>query len=128
MIVINLGASIFLAKYIGITGIFVGTLLSRLLTVGIFDPYIVFKKGLKQPLRNYYKLHGIYHMVTIISGLITLMIFNNWIVYSIGGWIIKGICVFLMLNILYCLVFFKYSIFKELVERLKAILRKIAYE
>lgn len=127
MIIVNLGSSIILAKYIGITGIFIGTLLSRLLTVGTFDPYIVFKHGLHFPLRKYYQAHGIYHVVTIITGAIMFLVFNNWITNSVIMWVIKAICVFILTNIMYIVVFFRNPNFVDAKKRVISILRKIIY-
>lgn len=114
MIVVNIVSSIILAKYIGITGIFVGTILSRVFTVGVFDPYIVFKHGLKMPLINYYKSHSIYHIVTFIVGFALSFIFNKWKISSLVWWILKAICLFLSINVIYIILFFRYRAFAEL--------------
>lgn len=127
MILVNLGSSIILAKYIGITGIFIGTLLSRLLTVGTFDPYIVFKYGLHSPLKKYYQAHGLYHIVTIITGAIMFLTFKNWITDSVIMWVLKAMCVFILTNILYIIIFFRNPNFKDAKNRVISILRKIMY-
>ena len=114
MIVVNIVSSIILAKYMGITGIFVGTILSRVFTVGVFDPYIVFKHGLKMPLINYYKSHSIYHIVTFIVGFALFFIFNKWKISSLVWWILKAICLFLSINVIYIILFFRYRAFAEL--------------
>ena len=127
MILVNLGSSIILAKYIGITGIFIGTLLSRLLTVGTFDPYIVFKYGLHAPLKQYYQSHGFYHVVTIVTGAVMFIVFRNWITDSVFMWILKAICVFVLTNILYIIIFFRNDNFKDAKNRVISILRKVIH-
>ena len=52
---INLFVSIILAKQYGIIGIFIGTVLSTLLTCSWYEPYILFKHGLKKPVRIYFQ-------------------------------------------------------------------------
>ena len=127
MIIINLSSSMILAKYIGITGIFIGTLLSRLLTVGTFDPYIVFKYGLQSPLKQYYQSHGIYHVVTITSGAIMFFVFRNWITDGVFMWVLKAICVFVLTNILYIIIFFRNDNFKDAKNRVISISRKVIH-
>ena len=125
MIVINLFSSILLAKYIGITGIFIGTLLSRLLTVGIFDPYIVFKYGLKISLQNYYKAHGLYHIVTLIVGTLLFLLFSKWLTTTALLWIIKAVCVFVTVNLIYVVIFFRHPLFMDLKLRISEIMGKV---
>ena len=127
MIIINLSSSMILAKYIVITGIFIGTLLSRLLTVGTFDPYIVFKYGLQSPLKQYYQSHGIYHVVTITSGAIMFFVFRNWITDGVFMWVLKAICVFVLTNILYIIIFFRNDNFKDAKNRVISISRKVIH-
>ena len=125
MIVINLGSSIILAKYIGVTGIFIGTLLSRLLTVGTFDPFIVFKHGLKMPLRKYYSAHGVYHTVTIGVGALLFFLFDKWMTDSVVLWIIKAITLFVLVNCIYIILFFRNPSFVDLMERIRQIVKKV---
>lgn len=127
MIIINLVSSIILAKYIGITGIFIGTLLSRVLTVGIFDPFIVFKYGLKMPLVNYYKAHGMYHTVTIIVGTVLFFVFKNWTTHSLMWWMLKAMCLFVAVNLLYIIVFFRNKAFIELRKKFSNLFKKVLY-
>lgn len=125
MIIINVAASIFLANRIGVTGIFIGTLLSRILTVGIFDPYIVFKHGLKKPIIKYYQAHGIYHLITIGMGCFIFLLFNLWETNSIVGLILKAVTVFGLTNLVLVMFFYKTDNFKDMSERFVNILRKI---
>ena len=82
MVIINIVSSIILAKYIGILGIVIGTLLSRLLTTAWFDPFIVYKHGFKSSPKKYYKKYIMYLTTFIILG----VLFNkltSYIVISI---------------------------------------------
>ena len=121
MIIVNIGSSIILAKWIGVTGIFIGTLLSRVLTVGIFDPYIVYKYGLHANLREYYLYHCKYHVVALIIGSIIFLSFSQWRVSSFLMLVIKAIVVFLYVNIAFFIVFHKNRYFLEAIMRIKGI-------
>jgi oligosaccharide translocase len=127
MIIVNIVSSIILAKYIGVTGIFIGTLLSRLFTVGTFDPFIVFKYGLKMPLLNYYKAHGMYHIVTLTIGATLFFIFEKWTTPTLLWWIAKAICLFISINILYMILFIRYTVFIELSRKFYGIFKRILY-
>ncbi|WP_416258724.1 lipopolysaccharide biosynthesis protein, partial [Clostridium perfringens] len=45
--IVNLIFSIVLAKYIGIVGIFIGTIISNILIVEFWKPYVLFKEGFR---------------------------------------------------------------------------------
>ena len=128
MILVNLGSSILLAKQIGAAGIFLGTLLSRLLTVGTFDPYIVFKHGLHQPLKKYYQSHGFYHGITLVTGAAMFLLFDPWVTDGIVMWILKALCVFGLTNGIYVAVFFRDPVFQDLQVRIGKILKGIRHE
>lgn len=127
MIIINLGSSIVLAKYLGVTGIFIGTLLSRLLTVGTFDPYIVFKYGLHMSLKKYYKSHILYHIITLCTGTILFVLFAKWTTTTVLAWIIKALCLFISVNIVYMILFQKNKSFIDLCDRIKKVTKRIFY-
>ena len=128
MIIINILSSIILAQYIGITGIFAGTLLSRLLTVGTFDPFIVFKYGLKMPLKYYYRSHVIYHLTTVMVGAVLFLIFKNWTIQSFLLWCVKAICLFIIVNLIYTILFFHHPEFVDLKKRINDIFKKVLHE
>lgn len=52
--IINIVVSIFLAKRMGLLGVLLGTTITRVTTNVWYDPYIVYKCGLKKPLNKYY--------------------------------------------------------------------------
>lgn len=129
MVLINIGASVILVKWIGITGIFIGTLLSRILTVGTFDPYIVFKYGLHQKLRKYYASHIFYHTITLVIGFVMYFIFMKWKTTNMMVWIIKAISLFLLTNAVFVLAFWKNKNFIEIKSRITNIMEhRFKYE
>lgn len=52
--IINIVASIILAREIGISGIFIGTVLSRMLTYFWYDPYVIYKYVFKKSVKIYF--------------------------------------------------------------------------
>ena len=52
--IINIVSSIILAKYIGLAGIFLGTIIARVTTSTWIDPYIVYKHIFKERVSEYF--------------------------------------------------------------------------
>ena len=52
--VINIAASVVLVQHIGIIGVIIGTIISKIATFTWYDPYIVFKHALTGSLFNYF--------------------------------------------------------------------------
>lgn len=63
---INLAASIALAIPLGVDGILLGTFLSTMTTCFWMEPYVLFRYGLKSPLRSYF---AFYAKNTIVTGI-----------------------------------------------------------
>jgi len=126
MVVVNIVSSVILGYFIGIMGIFAGTLLSRLLTVGIMDPFIVFSKGLHKPLVEYYKSHLLYHLIVIAVGFLLYFLFNGWYVNSFVQWLVKGCVVFLSVNLIFGLLFYKTSPFQSAKKRIMGLVHHVS--
>lgn len=65
--VINIVVSILLARKIGLLGVLLGTTITRITTNVWFDPYIVYKYGIKTSPQKYYKRWIEYLVVIIID-------------------------------------------------------------
>lgn len=63
--VINLVVSLILGYYVGIIGIFLGTLISTLTTSTWVEPYVLYKKHLKVSVRSYFLKYALYVVVTM---------------------------------------------------------------
>lgn len=61
--VINLVLSIVLARSIGMAGVFIGTLLSNLMTTFWMEPYVLYREGFHAPVRSYFLKYGFYVLV-----------------------------------------------------------------
>lgn len=71
MAVINIVVSIYLVKRIGIAGVILGTIISRVSTQVWYDPYLVFKYVFKTSVWKYYLTYALYGVVTVASCWIT---------------------------------------------------------
>jgi O-antigen/teichoic acid export membrane protein len=76
--VVNLVASIILAKYMGVAGVFLGTIIGSLCTADWYRPIVIYKHVFHAPVRLYYKRYISY----VILGLCILAG-----TYWICGWI-----------------------------------------
>lgn len=63
--VINLGISIALAKSIGMAGVFIGTLVSLIITSFWVEPYVLYKYGFSRSLRQYFKKYLRYCLIGV---------------------------------------------------------------
>lgn len=114
--ILNIILSIILAKPLGLSGIFLATGITRLITFGISDPYLIYKYGFKKDLKEYYINFFKYFIFLIFEYILihyTLILipFNNFL-----GFLLKGIVGSIIFNLLFILFFFKNKNFKSLVE------------
>ncbi len=76
MAVINLASSILLARWIGVAGIFLGTIISRVTTQLWYDPWLIFRKVFRVSTLEYFKTYCAYGIVTIVSCILTSALLN----------------------------------------------------
>jgi O-antigen/teichoic acid export membrane protein len=123
--VINLVVSIILVKIIGITGVFIGTLVSAIAVPFWTTPYLVYKKVFNLPLANYFLKYvyylavglGTYFITSLISGLIQ--------VDELLMLVLKGLICIIIPNLIYIVIFHKTEEYQYLYGILKGLLSKI---
>ncbi|MCF2687015.1 hypothetical protein I6E45_13365 [Clostridium perfringens] len=118
---VNLIFSLLLAWNFGIVGVFIGTIISNILIIEIWKPYILFKEGFNIKLVNYVK-----QKLNILIRNILTILFSNFLYEFINQYIIiNNIFLRLTLNtILISLIYFIFVIvlyfkdkdFKELLQ------------
>lgn len=122
--VINLGVSITLVRYIGIAGVLLGTIISRLCTYFWFDTLILHKKILKRSIDKYFAKYFLYTCTTIFTTIIIILITfplvnNTWV-----NFIFKmGICA-VVANLVFYFLFKRTSEFKYVLNVVKNMLAK----
>ena len=114
--VVNLILSVILCKAIGLGGIFIATPISRLISTGIIDPYLIYKRTFKRNVLEYFEMFIGYCVIFIVIAVISNFAINC---VSIAGWlgvILKAGIVTVIFNGLMISVFFRTKIFKELLQ------------
>ncbi|MFB5197827.1 lipopolysaccharide biosynthesis protein [Neobacillus sp. KR4-4] len=118
---INLVFSIVLVKYMGISGVFLGTLISALAVPFWTTPYFVYKKVFKEPLIKYFINYTYYVVVGLAAFIVTRMICSfipsNNLLY-IG---LSGLVCLIVPNIIYITIFYKTEEFRYLLVIMKKV-------
>lgn len=107
--ILNIFISIILGKYVGLIGVLLGTTISRLLTNLSFDPYIIYKFGLKKNVKSYYMLY-FYRIILLVFiylclDFIKLKLFIDGV--NIIGFMILMFLSILLPNIIFLLAYQK---------------------
>lgn len=121
MVIINIIISVVLVQFIGIEGVLIGTLISRLVTTAWLDPYIVHKYGFEISPKNYY-IDYLKYLVIFIAISIILNYFVSMIaINNIFILILIAILVVIIVNVILVLLFFKTSEFNYFYDKIKKI-------
>ena len=101
----NIFLSIILARYIGITGIFIATSISRLCTTTWLDAYLVHKYEFKTPVIKFLKKY-VFYLVIFIINFILCNYLSSLIMYNeLTNFILNFIIVMLVPNIIMIIIF-----------------------
>lgn len=124
--VINIVVSILLARWIGPVGVLIGTTITRVTTNVWYDPYIVFKHGLKTSPRNYYLLWVKYLAITVSSAAVSQWIIQNLLPAptSILRLIVHGVTCLAVFGVFLVLSCGRTEEFRYLYHNARSILRK----
>ena len=121
MVIINIVISVVLVQLIGIEGVLIGTLISRLLTTAWLDPYIVHKYGFEISPKSYY-IDYLKYLVIFIAISIILNYFVSMVaINNIFILILIAILVVISVNVILVLLFFKTSEFNYFYDKIKKI-------
>ena len=123
--VINLVASIILVHYIGLPGVFIGTLISNLTVIFWTQPYIVYRYIFNKKLSTYFIMYFKYLLLGTIPLVITSFITNSFKYnYTISSFIINCLINIVVINSIYLVMFFKKEEFKYYLDMAKVIIKK----
>ena len=105
--IVNLAFSVILAYKIGIIGVFIGTIISNILIIMLWKPYILFKEGFNQNISKYVKQSLNVYIRNIIIVLICDYVYNNiFIKISINNQLINVIIHAILISILCVILIF----------------------
>jgi len=110
---INIVASLILVQYYGLAGIFIGTIISSILTVFWTQPLIVYKNVFKTSVRPYFTRYLYYALITLFTCMSTSSICNTLVkgnsFLSLVG---LGLICLIVPNVIFFLIFCKNEEFK----------------
>lgn len=119
--VLNLVLSIIGVKTCGIVGVFIGTVVSSVLTVCWREPVILFNEEFKEPVYKYWKTYLSFVFISLVICFIGDMIKQKFI--TISSWFIliaEAIVIFAVVNIVLFLIYRKseeYAYMKQLIKK-----------
>ena len=111
---INLILSVLLFLKFGLVGIFIATPIARILSIGIVDPVLIFHRGFKKNVAQYYIKYILYLFVYIATTIVCKMIVSH---ITLNGWIgvlLQILIVTVVFNGIVVLVFYRTAMFREL--------------
>lgn len=122
---VNLVVSIVLVQYMGITGVFIGTLISTLVVPFWIGPYLVYKKVFCKPVRDYFLKYTYYVTIGLATCLMTSLICNLISYDGLLELMLRGIICLIIPNIIYIFIFYKTDEFQYLFKIVKSILETL---
>ena len=125
---LNLGLSIILGYYYGITGILIGVLISLIILVCIWKPYFLYRWGFKNSFTEYACKYIQLSSIVIICILVSKYIINNYIEIDIKNYLTWGlytiICISIYSLISFSILYILNKSTKKIVQRFIRILIK----
>ncbi len=121
---VNLVSSIVLAKFLGLTGVVLGTILCRLTTVVILEPPYLYKTVFKKSSKSYFLRQLVMMIVSAAAAAICIMVCNLFS-YTVLNFFIKALICFAVVTILFVFAFCTTPEFKYIINMIKEIFRKL---
>jgi O-antigen/teichoic acid export membrane protein len=122
---INLLISIILVRYIGIIGVFIGTLISAIAVPFWITPMLVYKKVFYRPVRNYFISYSKFIVIGTATYFVTRVIVSFINVNDMREIIIKSFICLIVPNVIYLCVYYKTEEFKYLLKIIKELERQL---
>lgn len=123
---INLACSIWLGKLWGLFGILFATAISRACTNTWYDPYAVFKFGLKEKVSVYFKKYGFYALILVFTGAICYGICSLFSFSPMVNVILKFLVCCIIPNLVFFLCFRKSEEFQYYVNLAYRFIKKLS--
>ncbi len=115
---LNIVLSLILGYFFGLSGIFLATIISKMLTTIWYEPIILLKNSLKSSVKIYYIKQILFMMFFIISSYVVYEFTKNIVVNSLSLFIFKALIVLLLSNIIYLVLFFRKKEFKYIIKKI----------
>lgn len=120
---INLVVSVIGAKWLGLTGVYIGTIVSRVFFV-LCRPLKTYRMMFEQSVLKYYLQLAGYGLVVLLTVMLTKWLQGMFFVENeIGRFVISCLIVLIVPNVIFTLVFARTPMFRNVVQRVKSILK-----
>jgi O-antigen/teichoic acid export membrane protein len=123
--VINIVMSIMLAQTIGLAGVLLGTVISRLCTYFWYDPYVIFKYVFHKPVMIHFIRYLGFGVIVVTAAIITDVLGNTFQPNGQINLVIKAVLCLLIPNALFYMLFKKLEEFEYLFNIAKSIIKKL---
>jgi O-antigen/teichoic acid export membrane protein len=123
----NLFVSIILGKLMGLAGIFIGTLVTRIFVTLWIEPLVLFKNGFKMEVNLYYKKYFIYFFISGVLWLITGALISLFPLGGIMELLVRLLICLIVPNGLLLILFYKREEFKFLLNTVAGVLKHLRH-
>lgn len=124
MVIVNIIVSIPLAMKIGIAGVVIGTIVSRLFVIGIWDPIVVYKYGFKMKVKKYFITYYKYLITYIVISLLMWFTVQNIVINNFLIWILIAGVIFIAINVIWFIIYRNNQNFKYFIDKFKELYHK----
>jgi hypothetical protein len=128
MAIANLVLDILLIKPLGIPGVLLATILSRLMTPVWYDPWLLYRHVFKRPVRPYYLVFTLYVLITAGSCALTFFLSTllaGCIANPYLSFLASALLCLLVPNALVIALFHRSAEFADIDKRLRVMVRKL---
>lgn len=122
--IVNIILDVILGIRLGLTGILLASLIARLVTTEIIDPFLIYRKVFHSPVRYYVFMYFKYTFLVMINGLVCYIVTQLIIIDGIVGLLIKILVTAIIFNILFLMETIRTESFQSIFSRIKTILIK----
>lgn len=120
----NLGLSIILAKYIGFSGVLIGTILTTLCIPYVIEPHVTFKYVLKRSEVHYYKICAYNFFTFFIAGSVTAIMCKVITINGVIAFLAKCVICLIIPNIINMFLYSRSKEMKGVMKQLKGLIGK----
>lgn len=122
--VLNIILSIIMGKLIGLNGILLATIISKLATCFWYEPYMLYKHYFKSSPKRYFSYQFLF-VLTEAAVCVAIYFIKLWLPsLSYMSFVLETVMAAVLCNIVYLAVFGKTSEFKFLLQKLKSIIKR----
>lgn len=126
---LNIIFSVVLIYPFGLAGVMLGTILSRLCSTFWYDTELIYKNVFKMSSKMYYLKYILQFTFIFVIGILTTFLFKYISIDNIFEWVLWGIILFILVNLIFVLCFFRKKEFVYLKSKIlnfvKPVMKKI---